>query len=177
MYTRFRHDHSLRYSANSFDSRLCLTAIIIRLAYTPSDYFSGDWTFDDILQAMLFQIELNIMTITVLAPNLPVFFQKTSTGGVFFLPGEATHSSPHGTERTNGNSAELNKMRWSHRQNAEVFDGKGADTLTTTVTRTQNSAKERKASFDSDMILMRRSFDVAREEMNGDTSTREGENG
>ena len=83
---------------------------------------------------------------------------------MFFLPGEATHSSRKGTEPEDGNSAELNKIRWSHRQNGEVFDGKGDDTLTTTVTRTQNSAKVRKTSFDSDTILMRRSIDVATEQ-------------
>ena len=120
---------------------------------------------------MLFQIELNIMTITVLAPNLPVFFQKTSTGGVFFLPGEATHGSKRGTEPVNGDSAELKKVRWSSRQDGGVFDGKGDDGLTSTVTRTQNSAKERKTSFDSDVILMQRSFEIMREEADGNAST------
>lgn len=138
--------------------------IITRLAYTPKDYLSGDWTFNDVVSAVLFQIELNIMTMTVLAPNLPVFFQRASTGGVYFLPGEATNQSRRATDVSQELSLKLNQLRWSGKGEAAVYDGNlPHTTLTSTVSGTGNNGLTKKPSFDSDVILMQRSFEVGSE--------------
>lgn len=122
--------------------------------------------FNDVVQAMLFQIELNLVTITVLAPNLPLFFAKTSTGGVYFLPGEALGGSKSGTKTSNtypskGNSYALaDKVRWSTRGDRVDLTGKGDDIITSTAVRGGEGGRGKRASFDSDVILVRRSVDV-----------------
>lgn len=127
---------------------------------TPYDYFAGDWTFNDVDSAMLFQIELNIMTLTVLAPNLPVFFEKTSTGGIFFMPNETGPGSRRGTDPTPAKAAELDRVRWSSLHTGKVYDGKESDATNSTIIGTANGGKEKRASFDSDVILMSRSIDI-----------------
>lgn len=149
--------------------RLCIIAISIRLAFTPKDYFNADWTFNDILPGMLFQIELNLVTMTVLAPNLPVFFQKTSTGGVYFLPGEAIGGSRSGTNPSNSVAAKVdcyalsNKTGHSTRVDGGVYTSKGDGIITSRATRGgEGRHLERRASFNSHVILMRRSVEVER---------------
>ncbi|KAK3679542.1 hypothetical protein LTR78_001103 [Recurvomyces mirabilis] len=98
---------------------LVISAIVIRLSYLPADLFAVDWTFQDVAVIVHFLIECNLITMNVLSPNLPVFFQYTSTGGVFFLPHEATGYTRSGNSG-NGNSVAL----------SNIYTGKGGQNIT-----------------------------------------------
>lgn len=106
---------------------------------------------------MLFLIELNLVSMTVLAPNLPVFFQNTSTGGVYFLPGEATGGTKSSKIRRDENTS----YALSH-----VYTGKSVGAVTSQAGHGEGSGGMQReqggnrASFDSDVILMRRSIEI-----------------
>lgn len=144
--------------------RLCLIAISLRLAYTPADYFSGDWTFEDVFLGMLFLIELNLVTITVLAPNLPVFFKKTSTGGVYFLLGEAVGRSKNDTRGSKKkNTYFLSSIPWSTSKSEGVtYTSEAEHNVTSTFSQRREGKNGNEPSFDSDRILIRTSIEVER---------------
>jgi hypothetical protein len=146
---------------------LCVAAIIVRLVYTPSNYFGGDWTFDDVLQAMNFLIEQNVVTITVLAPNLPVFFKKTSTGGAYFLPGEAVGVSKNDTRMSSNRGSKhtyaLSSIPWStSKSEGGVYTNEADRNVTFTTSQRGEGRDAKQASFDSDRILIRTSIEVER---------------
>jgi len=60
--------------------------MIYRLAITPSNFRNGDWTFTLVSPAMIFLIELDLSIMNLLAPSLPMFFDKASTGSLHFVP-------------------------------------------------------------------------------------------
>lgn len=163
-----RHTLKPKFNAETKSLRLCMAAIIVRLAFTPSNYFGADWTFDDVFQAMIFLIELNLVTITVLAPNLPVFFKKTSTGGVYFLPGEAVGGSKNGTQLSSHKGSKntyalSNVVPWStSRSEAGVYTNEADRNVTFTTSQRGDDKHAKKASFDSDRILIRTSIEVER---------------
>lgn len=133
---------------------LCITAIICRLVYTPRSWFREDWSYDSVTVAMLFLIDLSIIIITVLSPNLPVFFAKTSTGGLNFMPNETL------TARSKSNAesykpGKSNGMR-SHVSN-RPHDGR-RDTVLTTISHCEGN--DRSQSFGSDVIILRRSVEI-----------------
>ena len=164
---------SWRTSKTTFDTetdnlRFCVAAIIVRLVFTPSNYFGGDWTFFDVIQALIFLIELNLVTITVLAPNLPVFFKKTSTGGVYFLPGEVVGGSKNDTQlssrRGSKNTYALSSVvPWSmSKSEGGVYTNEADRNATFTTSQRGDDRHTKKASFDSDRILIRTSIEIER---------------
>lgn len=115
---------------------------------------------------MIFLIELNLVTITILAPNLPVFFKKTSTGGVYFLPGEAVGGSKNDTQisgKVSKNDYALSDAPWSGRGDKGLYAPEGDRHITTTTSQRTDGLRK-KRSFDSDVILMSRSIEVERGE-------------
>lgn len=164
------HVHIKPFRLGADECSFSIAAVVLRLAYTPPNYFAGDWTFKDVNACMLLLIELNLVSITVLAPNLPVFFQNTSTGGVYFLPGEAVSTSKSGGADREGNASYALSNIYTGRSGGGGVtsvtgqgDGRGA---------TQRAPRGRRESFDSDVILMRRSVEIERASQTTKSETR-----
>lgn len=133
---------------------LCITAIICRLVYTPEEWFREDWSYDSVTVAMLFLIDLSIIIITVLSPNLPVFFAKTSTGGLNFMPNETLTAR----SKSNAESYKLDKGNGVHSHaSSRPHDGR-RDTVLTTISHCEGN--DRSKSFGSDVIMLRRSVEI-----------------
>lgn len=131
----------------------------------------GDWTFTLINPAMVFLIELNLSIMNLLAPSLPMFFDKTSTGGLHFVPGD-TMQTAQGTS-INGPSHLASRQAKNSQLRSRVRDGRSQyedepiqlskmdGMFATTVQRDRyRDGEEDRASFGSDKILVRQSFEV-----------------
>lgn len=144
-----------------------MAAIILRLILTPSDMRSGDWTFTLIDPAMIFLIELNLSIMNLLAPSLPMFFDKTSTGGLHFVPGDTMQTGkgtssggPSHFASRQGNSSQIrSRIREGRSQFKEepIPLGNRNGNFATSVRR---DVEDDRGSFGSDKILVRQSFEV-----------------
>lgn len=142
-------------------------AIVLRLIVTPKDFFAGDWTFTSVNTALLFIIEMFLSVMNLLAPNLPIFFDKTSTGGLHFRPGDTrktAYSSSAGLSHYEDSSrgrfgsrvegkGDKGNTRGDHIQLTEIGHNFSASI--------RGEQERRHSSFDSDAILVRRSVDVS----------------
>lgn len=133
-----------------------ITAIVVRLAHMPVDLFETDWTFHNVLNAMLFLIELNMFTLVVLAPNLPVFFQKTSTGGLHFVPAQSRMTGGTSGSGKTGGSYALSARRG---KDEGALDSGKEDYIAKVACNSLKEATKR-ASFDSNVNLIRRSAEL-----------------
>lgn len=133
---------------------LAIASIVCRLVYTPADLFAADWTFDDVTNGILFLIDLNVVTMTVLAPNLPVFFAKTSTGGLNFMPNETLTAR----SRSNADSFKMKKSNTTSRSHSLPYAGGRNSVLETTISHGLD--RQRLNTFGSDVIMLRQSLEV-----------------
>jgi len=132
---------------------------------------TGDWTFTLIKPAMVFLIELDLSIMNLLAPSLPMFFDKTSTGGLHFVPGDTMHTakgtSSGGPSQSASRQAKNSQLRSRVREGRSMYEdepiqlSKMDGMFATTVQRDRNrDGDEDRASFGSDKILVRHSFEV-----------------
>lgn len=146
--------------------RACLGAVIVRLVTMPIDIFAGDWTFTSIKTALAFIAEVFFSVMNLLAPNLPIFFDQTSTGGLHFVPGNTPRSTQFNSSGPSQKFGSLANDRNTRTKHSDIGTARGANIelsrmsnmLTTSIHREQ---KRRTASFDSDAILVRRSVEVS----------------
>lgn len=139
----------------------------MRLVVLPRDLFANDWTFTLIPTTLLFLIELFLSVMNLLAPSLPVFFDQTSTGGLYFRPDDnprtATYSSSAQRSRT---GVSKNNTRVKNTMDDDVRDDDRSVELTKMNNAFSASARREqqqsgRTSFDSDAILVRRSIEVS----------------
>ena len=126
----------------------------------------GDWTFTLINPAMVFLIELNLSIMNLLAPSLPMFFDKTSTGGLHFVPGDTLRtdkgSSSNRPSNLGSRQVKNSQLRSRTRERSQFEEEpihltKMNGMFATTV---RGDDKARQASFDSDRILVRHSVEM-----------------
>jgi hypothetical protein len=134
-----------------------VAAICVRLSYLPSpNLLHGDWTFNDVPYAICLLAELALVTMTALAPNLPVFFQRTSTGALHFTPGD-TMSGPAVPYVLS--DLPTKKVK----DGSDVYAGKkGFGNIKVRPAQDQHPGNgiRKRSSFDSDAILVRHSVEV-----------------
>ena len=100
------------------------------------------------------------MLIQLISDRRPFFFEKTSTGGLYFQPGDHASSKGAGTtSASNINSYALSSGIRRTRGDTERYGGKGD--MVSSIQRSDGGTK--RASFDSDVILVRRSVEIERE--------------
>ncbi|KAM0723745.1 hypothetical protein Q7P37_000735 [Cladosporium fusiforme] len=144
-----------------------LTAsIIMRLIITPTNLFTGDWTFTLVPTTLLFLIELFLSVMNLLAPSLPIFFDQTSTGGLYFRPDDNPRTTPYSSSaqrsRTDGS-----KSATRTKNTADNFTKDEENLIELRKVKHRFSAsvsgvpEQGRTSFDSDAILVRRSVEVS----------------
>lgn len=112
----------------------------------------------DVVSVILFLMELNFVTINVTAPSLPVFFEKTSTEGLHFVPGEAMRTKGGSMAKYQGDIYVLSsRMKQSKRDDTKLSAKMDNETSTS---KRRGDEKVRRTSFDSDAILVRRSVEI-----------------
>lgn len=142
------------------------TTIILRLVTLPTNIFKNNWTFTLVPTTLLFLVEVFLSVMNLLAPSLPVFFDQTSTGGLYFRPDDHRRNTTYSSSAQRSRTAASKPS--TRTRNTMINTAKDGDEAVESVHMVNGFSasigKERevrRARLDSDAILVRKSVEVS----------------